>query len=135
MAHAEAVKYYSEAYIQSELKSVSENTYANPAGTVYTERATYCAVRANADSSICSEPVRNLSASDFAAYGEGCLSKDGTAFIAVFPGEYMGEATWYSDTTLKAMFLKWQKRSTKQHSMIKSGLLHRRASANEREKR
>ena len=90
MIHASQTDYYSKAYIQSELKSVSENKYANPAGTVYTDQAVYCAALSNVDAAICAKPVRKLTNEDFLESGEGCLSKNGEAFIAVFPGEYMG---------------------------------------------
>lgn len=55
---------------------------------------TYCSLdrRDEERIRICNDKrYRNLSMEDFRQYGEGCLSKDGSAFVAVFPGVYMGE--------------------------------------------
>ncbi|MDD5396436.1 MAG: hypothetical protein PHW24_00055 [Candidatus Moranbacteria bacterium] len=82
--------YYTDNYINSVLKSASENKYSNPKKIKYTYE-TFCSDENNKNSIICGDArSKKLSISDFNYYGEGCLAKDGAAFVAVFPGEYMG---------------------------------------------
>lgn len=88
MAHAVKVDYYSESYIRSALKNIAEDTYRNPEKKVYSHDE-FCASPHGDSSPICVGRYQKLSAADFDE-GEGCLSKDGKGFVAVFPGEYMG---------------------------------------------
>jgi len=82
--------YYTDNYINSALKSASENESSNPKKIKYTYEE--CCNDENCKNFIiCGDAKSNiLSINDFSDYGEGCLAKDGTAFVAVFPGEYMG---------------------------------------------
>jgi hypothetical protein len=79
--------YYTDGYIELVLKQAD---YLHPSNVKYNQE-TYCSEQNNQSSVICNyrKDVK-LSINDFGDYGEGCLSKDGSAFIAVFPGEYMG---------------------------------------------
>lgn len=85
-------KYYSNSFINSTLAYASENDYRNPKKIKYTYE-TYCKDKNFGDTEICGDGKdRNLSINDFSfgEYGEGCLSKDGTIFVSVFPGDYGG---------------------------------------------
>jgi hypothetical protein len=81
--------YYSDSFIESQLKSINNNTYLNPGKIVYTYQS-YCNDVKNKNHSICKDKDKKLSMDNFNSYGEGCLSKDNSAFIVVFPGEYLG---------------------------------------------
>lgn len=89
MAHAEKVDYYDDAYVWSAIKSVNESTYENPEKIVF-NHDTLCASSHGDGSPICVGRYKKLTAASFDEYGEGCLSKDGKGFVAVFPGEYLG---------------------------------------------
>lgn len=83
-------KYYTDNYIESQITTVNTNDYYNPTGIKFT-KDTLCSDLNKEGSVVCGEGKdKKLSISDFNDYGEGCLAKDGTAFVAVFPGEYMG---------------------------------------------
>jgi len=85
---AEQIKYYSDNYIETELQRARDNTYLNPTKINYNYDQ-YCTDKNFKDSVICGAgKLKKISISD--DFGEGCLSKDGTVFLAVFPGEYMG---------------------------------------------
>lgn len=91
-AQVERYSYYSDSFVSATLKYASENDYRNPQKIKYTYE-TYCKDKNFRDSEICGEGKdRKLSINDssFSEYGEGCLSKDETAFVVVFPGDYGG---------------------------------------------
>jgi len=82
--------YYSDNYVDSVIKSANENKYLNPDKIKYT-RENYCNYKSNSNSTICGNGKdKKLSITDLDINGEGCLAKDGSAFVVVFPGEYMG---------------------------------------------
>lgn len=86
--HVQKLNYYSEGFIASVLKWDAKNDYYNPSGVVRTYEE-YCqSSKQSYGNAICQN--RKLSMNDFNEYAEGCLSKDGMAFVGVFPAEYMG---------------------------------------------
>ena len=90
----EKVPFYNDTYIDAKVYSGTTNEYENPKKIKYTYE-TYCQdlnrSKEDGADSICSPQgkSRKMVMSDFDTYGEGCLAKDGSAFIAVFPGGYM----------------------------------------------
>ncbi len=86
----EQVNFYSDDYVKMILQNTSDNTYWNPSKIDYTYD-TYCADKRFNDSDICKNINKKLAIND--KYGndlEGCLSKDNSLFIVVFPGLYGG---------------------------------------------
>lgn len=83
-------RYYDDRELALSVKRAVENDSVPQDYTL----ESYCALdqRDEERIRICNgERYRNLSMEDFREYGEGCLSRDGLAFVAVFPGVYMGE--------------------------------------------
>lgn len=86
----EQLNYYSDAYISSTLRSANNNEYFNKDHEVYTYES-YCADENYINSVICgSGKTKKLKIDDFNQYSQGCLAKDGSKFVAVVAGEYMG---------------------------------------------
>jgi hypothetical protein len=82
------INYVSPNHIESQLQSVRNNDYLNPNKIDY-DISSLCEEDNFKDYDICGNDVnRKISITDFDE-GEGCLSKDGSLFIAVFPGMYM----------------------------------------------
>ncbi len=84
------LNYYTENYIDSAVKDANKNDTLNPNKIKYSYE-TFCNDKNFKDSVVCGDGKnKKMSLDDFKDYGEGCLSKDGSVFVAVFPGEYMG---------------------------------------------
>lgn len=87
------VNYYDERRLLFSVKRAVEDDAGNT-GTGRISVEAYCMSnrRDETHAQICNrDRQKKLSMEDdFRDYGEGCLAKDGTAFVAVFSGEYMG---------------------------------------------
>lgn len=109
-AQIEKIPYYSTGYIQYQLRASENNEYLNPTKKKHTYES-YCADTNYSDSTICGEGKnKKLAMSDFQEGGEGCLAKDESAFIALFPGEYMGGGKFIVRYDIKGDILEVAKR-------------------------
>lgn len=92
----EKMNYYSDEELAFSMKRALEDGYAySDSEAAMQTLDSYCADNRRDESRvrICeTDRKRKLSMGEDFEYGEGCLSKDGIAFIVVFPGVYMGEA-------------------------------------------
>lgn len=86
--NVEQTNFYSANYIESRLQEFHNNEYSNPSKKYYAYDA-FCENYKNYD--ICvGKNEKLLVNNDIGNEMEGCLSKDGALFIAVFPGVYFG---------------------------------------------
>lgn len=109
-AQIEKIPYYSAGYIHYQLQAAEKEPYLNPNKKKYTYES-YCADTNYSDASICGEEKkRTLTMSDLQEYGEGCLAQDGSAFIALFPGEYVGGGNFIVRYDIKGDVLEVGKR-------------------------
>jgi hypothetical protein len=83
------IDYVSPNHVETALRDVNGNESENPNKIHYDSLDLFCKEKRYAYYDVCSTDLnRKITSSDFDE-GEGCLSKDGSLFIAVFPGMYM----------------------------------------------